>query len=122
MVEQYRHGVGRASLELPAGAVDEGEDPLQAARRELLEETGYEAAEWITLGRCAPEPSKHTNYAHLFVARRARRLQDQRLDASEAISVRLLAPADVLHLADTGRILHGTHLTTLFWAHFRGLL
>ncbi|MFQ5570525.1 MAG: NUDIX hydrolase [Rhodothermales bacterium] len=122
LVEQYRHGVQRTTLELPAGTVDEGEDPLLAARRELLEETGYVADAWTSLGHCAPDPSKHTHYAHLFVASDARRVREQRLDASEVIAIRLVEPDEVLRLADSGEIVHGIHLSALLWARHRGLL
>lgn len=122
MVEQYRHGVGRLSLELPAGRIDAGEEPLAAAQRELREETGYEAEAWTVLGRCAPNPSTHTNYAYLFVAHGARRAGPPQLDESEALRLRLLDPAEALGLADRGEVLHGIHQTALFWAQHRGLL
>jgi len=120
IVEQYRHGIGRSSMELPAGAADPGEDPLTAAKRELREETGYEAEEWAYLGRCAPEPSKHTNYAHLYVARGGRRNHEQQLDHGEEIRVHLVEPAEVLRLVEEGDLVHGIHLAALFWAHYRG--
>ena len=122
MVEQYRHGVQRPSLELPAGAVEAGEAPLEGARRELLEETGYAAERWITLGTCAPEPSKHTNYAHFFVARGARRVRAPQPDAAEHLTVHLVEPAELLERAEGGELLHGIHLAALFWASRRGLL
>ncbi len=122
LVEQYRHGVGRTTLELPAGVVDPGEEPLQAARRELLEETGYVADAWTWLGRCAPNPSKHTNYAHLFFARGARQARAQSPGQSEEIAVCLLEPAEVLRRAEAGALLHGIHVAALFWADRRGLL
>lgn len=122
LVEQYRHGIGRSCLELPAGEIDAGEEPLDAAHRELLEETGYEAPEWHYLGRCAPNPSKQTSYAHLFVAFRGRQVGDQRLDSSEEIRVRLFDPSEVLHLANEGQIPHGIHLTAIFWTVQRGFL
>ena len=56
LVEQYRYGIDRVTLELPAGAIDPGEAPEAAARRELREETGYEADAWVRLGALAVEP------------------------------------------------------------------
>ena len=120
LVEQYRHGVTRFSLELPAGELQPHEDPLEGAKRELLEETGYEASEWIYLGRCAPNPSKHTSYAHLFLATGGRRVGEQKLDGTEEIIVRLMHPEEVLGLAEQGGIVHGIHMTTIFWAALRG--
>src|SRR5215471_11864178 len=58
LIEQYRHGTGEVTLEIPGGAIDRGDaDPLAAARRELREETGYEASEWVNLGFVHPNPA-----------------------------------------------------------------
>lgn len=122
MVEQYRHGVTRFSIELPAGAVEPGEDPIDAAKRELLEETGYASDDWIKIGECAPEPSKQTNWAHIYFARGARMVTAPDPDESEHISVHLMQPGEVLRLADEGAIFHGAHLTALFWAVQKGFL
>lgn len=122
LVEQYRHGIGRSSIELPAGAVDDGEDPLVGARRELLEETGYQAHDWKYLGKCAPNPGKQTSFAHLFVASEAKRIADQELDPTESIRIHLVDCADVLKMAADGRIAHGIHLAAIFWAAHEGLL
>ena len=122
MVEQYRRAIERGSLELPAGVLEPGEAPLAGAQRELLEETGYIAGEWTSLGRCAPEPSRHTNYAHLYFARGARCVAGQRLDASEELHVRLVEPAEVLRMADAGEIVHGIHVLALLAAARQGLI
>lgn len=122
LVQQYRHGIGQVTLELPAGALGAGEDPLEAARRELLEETGYASDDWHALGTVVPEPSRHSNRAHLFLARQSRYVQPPELDDAEAIAVQVRPLAEVLHLADTGAIGHGIHVAALFWARFRGLL
>lgn len=116
MVEQYRYGADRLSLEFAAGALEEGEVPRTGAERELLEETGYEAAHWHRLGRCAPEPSKHTNFAHLFVATGARRVAEPETDATESLRVRTLPVEEVRARAGDGTLVHGIHLTALFWA------
>lgn len=98
------------------------EEPIEAAKRELREETGYEADEWHVLGRCAPNPGKQSSFAHLFVAIGATPVGEQQLDTTEAIRVRLVSPSDLLGMADRGMIDHGIHLATLFWAAHRGFI
>lgn len=122
LVEQYRHGVQRSSLELPAGEVNDEEEPETAARRELLEETGYSAPKWHYVGQCAPNPSKQTSYVHLFTAVDAAETSSQKLDQSEDILVRLMAPNDALRLAEEGKITHGIHIMALFWAARKGFI
>lgn len=122
LVEQYRYAVDRVGLEFAAGVVQTGEPPLEAARRELLEETGYVADEWTVLGRCAVEPSRHTNYGYLFVARGARRVGAPQLDATEDLRVRLVDAGDLVGLVERGEIVHGTHIAAVFWAMQRGLM
>ncbi|MEM1128283.1 MAG: NUDIX hydrolase [Bacteroidota bacterium] len=122
LVRQYRHGIQRVCLELPAGAVEPGEPPLHTAQRELLEETGYEAPSWHALGAVAPEPSKHTNQAHLFVAAGATRVQAPRLDHSEDLAVVTLTPAALRAAVDRGDLVHAVHRLALALAADAGLL
>ncbi len=73
---QYRHGPQCVSLMLPAGAIEADENPLAAAKRELLEETGYAAARWDSLGAFSVNGNYGCGRAHLFVAGDAKRVQD----------------------------------------------
>jgi ADP-ribose pyrophosphatase len=75
-VSQFRFGIRRHSLEIPAGLVDPGESPLEAAKRELEEETGYTAREWKSLGWSFANPAFLDNRSHHFLALDAQRTSD----------------------------------------------
>jgi 8-oxo-dGTP pyrophosphatase MutT (NUDIX family) len=122
LVEQYRYGIDEVMLELPGGALDADEDPMEAAKRELLEETGYVAEEWTYLGHCAPDPPRHTNDAYLFFARNGRHVKAQDLDRSEEMNVHLVPAQTLMEQVDASKIRHGIHLTAIFWSVYRNLL
>lgn len=69
MERQFRYALDRGLLEIPAGKLDAGEDPLTCAKRELEEETGYKAEEWISLGAIATSPGFCNEVIHLYVAK-----------------------------------------------------
>lgn len=71
LIEQYKHGAGRQILELPAGYLEAGEDPLLAAQRELLEETGLSAPEWEPLGVYIKDGNRGSGACHAYMARGA---------------------------------------------------
>jgi len=82
MVRQYRHGTEQVCLELPGGLVDPDDDsPELSARRELLEETGYQADEITLLGECFPQPAILSNKCFFYLAENAAQIQSQDLDA-----------------------------------------
>lgn len=122
LVEQYRHGLGRTSLELPAGVIDPGEQPRDSAIRELREETGYAAQRWQSLVELAPEPSRATHRAHFFVASDAHLLGAAQPEASEVIRVKLIPVDAVFDYIDSGEIVHAAHVAAILLAARRGLL
>ena len=90
LVRQFRHGTQRVGLEFPAGAVDSDESERDAAARELLEETGYEAAELVELGSVSPNPAFMANKTYTYFARGLTKIDGQNLDEHEILDVQML--------------------------------
>ena len=90
MVEQYRHGLGDIFIELCAGVVEEGETPLEGAKRELAEETGYQGGVWTQQMVISGNPSVTNNLTYCFFADGVELKGEQHLDPTEDIRVRLL--------------------------------
>lgn len=104
LVEQFRHPLRRATLETPSGVVDEGEPPLEAAVRELREETGFEGDSAEQVGTLVLNPSWQTTRVHVVVVRGAERRSGREQDEGEDIRVRLVPRERVLELVREGRI------------------
>jgi ADP-ribose pyrophosphatase len=106
LVRQYRHGTGQVTIEIPGGIVERKDTPEQAARRELLEETGYRAEEMIPLGFVHPNPAIQNNRCYTFLARNAHLVGDQRQDGGEDIGVLLRPLSEIPRLIREGEITH----------------
>ncbi len=96
LVKQYKHGAGDVIYELPAGFVDPGETPMDSARRELLDETGYRAEEWEHLGSFLVIPGFINMRGHFFLARDVVQVGGGRPDEYEDIEVELVPFDEVL--------------------------
>lgn len=103
LVRQYKHGIGRELLEFPAGYIDASdEDPLACAKRELLEETGFQADSWTSLGAFCIDSNRGPTSAHLFLAQNAVLAGAPKLDDTETLTMTTLPLHDVPALLATG--------------------
>lgn len=117
LVEQYRHAIEQVLLEIPAGIMDpEDENPLQAAKRELLEETGYTSEKFIEVGCSYPNPATHTNMTYSFLALDVEHIGQQDLDETEEIEVSRMPFDEFVVLAKRGGLSQALHVSALFFA------
>ena len=116
LVGQYRHPNGKTHWELPAGRLQESEDPVEGARRELLEETGHEAAALEHLPGFYPTNGISAHYAHAFVATGCVHVADVQLDPAERLVPRCFSRAEVEAHLDAGGFADGfTAITLMYW-------
>jgi ADP-ribose pyrophosphatase len=100
----YRHGLRRVTLSLPAGHVEPEERPQAAAQRELLEETGYTADEWESLGSFIRDSNHGCGRVFLYLARNARLVAEPDTDDLEEICVELIPLNDLLPAVRRGEV------------------
>lgn len=116
MIEQFRHGLGEVTLEIPGGMVDPGESPADACRRELLEETGYAGDAVEIIGCVSPNPAIQNNHCYTGLVRDVQPGAKVELDSNEEIAVRLVDLAEIPDLIRRGIIHHS--LVVCAFHHF----
>ena len=116
LVEQYKHGIGEYCLELPAGMFNgtDSADGENEARREFVEETGYDAAQYHPVAHFIKNPTRQNNYVHVYAAIDVYPSGQQRLDANEDIAVRLMPIQDVFERIRAGDIRAGDSVAAIY--------
>lgn len=115
MERQFRYPLRQTFIEFPAGKIDPGEDILITGQRELLEETGYSAAQWIKLGHQHPCIGYSNEVIHIYLASQLSAGQHQR-DADEALEVFEIDFDECLAMVKRGEITDGKTIVALFFA------
>lgn len=118
LVEQYRHAIGTYTLEIPGGSTDpgSGESPEEAARRELLEETGFSCESLRLLALQAPNPALQNNFAHTYLGFDCVKTAELQLDPFEEIRVVTKPLAEVYQLIMNGEIHHSIIVAAFLYA------
>lgn len=106
LTSEFHYALGKNSIETVSGAIDENEKPLDAAKRELEEELGIRADEWINLGIVHPFTSVIDSPAYLFLARKLR-FTKRRLEGTEKITCKKIALQDAIQMVLDSKIIHG---------------
>ena len=113
---QYRHGARRTALTLPSGMIEEGEEPVAAAKRELLEETGYVAEDWRCMGSFVMDGNRGCGIAHLFSAAGAHQVAEPDPGGTEDLDVLLIEPEALMEAARGGEVVVLSSMAALVMA------
>jgi 8-oxo-dGTP pyrophosphatase MutT (NUDIX family) len=115
-IRQYRHGIRRDTIEIPGGLISEEDTtPMEAAVREMTEETGYISTDVVHIGTVEPNPALQTNKCYSFLARNCILGSNQMLDPTEAIRVELVKKEEIYQMILKQKITHG--LVVAAFAH-----
>ena len=111
---QYRHGTQSIDYELCAGTCEPGEEPLHAAQRELMEETGFGGGVWTLYCKSAPNPAAMTNFNYTFLAKGVEKISEAHQEQTEDINVYLVSFEELKDITNKNQIIQGQMLAP-FW-------
>lgn len=114
---QYRHGIQETHYELCAGTCEADESPLESAKRELKEETGYGGGTWTLFGKYAPNPNSMSNWCYTYLADSIEQLDSPQQELTEDIEIVEVTKEELLDLMQTEQIIEGIMLAPL-WQYF----
>lgn len=117
MERQYRHAQHLTAIEIPAGCVEKGETSLEAAQRELYEETGYGGGQWTKLMTIRPNPGACNNYCHCYLALGVKRVSTQHLESTEDIKMVFLEQDEVARMLRNDEF-HQALMAAPLWKYF----
>ena len=123
-VRQFRHGIKQVTTEFPAGGIERtdgreygsrggslaSEDALEAAKRELLEETGYASDDWTHLLTVPSNATISDNYAHIYMAKNCRKAGEQNLDETEFLNVKKYSSTEIEEMINKGQFQQAVHI------------
>lgn len=119
LIKQYRHGAQQILLELPAGVIEKDEDPADAARREMLEETGYAFTEIEQIATLYANPATSGNHTYTYLLQHGKKVQEQQLDSSEDIEVVEMSIDEAKKLLLDNKLGQALHSAALFYAFIK---
>lgn len=115
MISQYRHAIAQTSYELVAGIKDKTDaSPMDAAKRELLEESGYGGGKWTPFMKLCPNPTSNSNYSYTFLAEGVEKVSEQHTEESEDIRVYLFSLEEIRELLEKGMMLQALQAAPLW--------
>lgn len=115
LVKQFRFGCESITHEITGGAIDPGEEPLVAAKRELEEETGFISSKWTLIGKVNPNPAFMSNTCYTYLAQDCTDTGKQNLDHDECIDVVLKSQSEVEDMINRGEIDHALVIAGMYF-------